>query len=358
MWERIDRVVTDGIARGDHRGAQICVVRDGKVAGDLAWGLPPDHLLPWMSATKPIVAVAVAQLWERGLLDLDDSVARHVPEFAARDKGGVTLRHLLTHTGGFRLADVGGPETPWEETIARICRMRLEPRWVPGQKAGYHFHTSWFVLGEIVRRLDGRPLDRYAREAIFEPLGMTDSWIGMLADRHAAYGARIAPAWDTSGATPVSRGFETAAHCAWVVPGGGGYGPAHDLARFYEMLRAGGILDGARVLSPQTVAALTARHRVGMHDHTFGHVIDWGLGVICDSQHYGDPAIPYGFGPHASSRTFGHGGRESSVGFCDPERGVAASIVFDGMPGEARHDARLRAVTAALYEDLEPSLAR
>lgn len=359
MWTRLLAALEDGIARGDHFGAQACVYQHGRRIADLAVGrrdattaLRPDHLLPWMSASKPLTAVAIAQLWERGALDLEDTVAQHVPAFAAHGKDRLTIRHLLTHTGGFRVADIGTPATPWAETIDRITQTRLEPRWVPGQMAGYHVHTSWFMLGEIVQRLDGRRLDHYLRAAVCEPAGLLDTWLGMPAAEHATYGERVAPTWDTRTATPESRGVETAAHCAWIVPGGAGYGPARELARFYELLRNGGALDGRRVLLPQTVAALTARHRVGLRDRTFGHIVDWGLGFLCDSQHYGDPAVPYGFGPHASSRTFGHGGRESSVGFCDPERALAGALIWNGMPGEPRHDARLRAAMAALYDDL------
>ena len=78
----------------------------------------------WLSSTKPTTAVALAQLWEQGLLDLDDPVARHIPEFAAQGKEGITLRHLLTHTAGLRMLDVGWPGDPWDEIIARICAMR------------------------------------------------------------------------------------------------------------------------------------------------------------------------------------------------------------------------------------------
>src|SRR5205807_7103645 len=107
-------------------------------------------------------------------------------------------------------------------------------------------------------------------------------------------------------------------------PGGGGRGPMRQLARFYEMLRCGGELDGRTVLSPQTVEALTARHRVGMYDHTFGVVVDWGLGFNIDGG---------AMGPHCSPRAFGHGGAQSSLAFCDPEHGMVSAMQTNGMPG-------------------------
>jgi CubicO group peptidase (beta-lactamase class C family) len=128
-------------------------------------------------------------------------------------------------------------------------------------------------------------------------------------------------------------------------------GPMHDLARFYEMLRLGGSIGGTQVLKPETVAAMVTRQRVGMFDQTFRQTIDWGLGIILNSAHYG-PGIPYQFGPHASPDTFGHGGSQSSTGFCDPRHKLCVGLVFNGMPGEAAHDKRLRATLKALYEDL------
>ena len=102
----------------------------------------------------------------------------------------------------------------------------------------------------------------------------------------------------------------------------------------------------------ESVQMMTARQRVGMYDETFKHTMDWGLGVIVNSDRDGE-SPPYGYGRHASAETFGHGGSQSSVGFADPAHGLAVGLVFQGMPGEKRHDRRLRTVLAALYEDLQ-----
>ncbi len=89
-----------------------------------------------------------------------------------------------------------------------------------------------------------------------------------------------------------------------------------------------------------------------MYDHTFKHNMDWGLGFILNSP-TPDPDLPYGFGPHASPRTFGHGGAQSSAGFADPEHHLVVAYVFNGMPGEVKHQQRLQALNTAIYEDLE-----
>ena len=352
------------MAAGDHVGAQVYVSREGEVVADFATGrarsspevaLHPVSLCLWMSATKPVAAVAIAQLWERGLLELDDPVARHLPPFAASGKETVTVRHLLTHTGGFRALAGNWEDRPWDEIVAAVCDARLEPDWVPGRKAGYHLATSWYVLGELLRRLDPqhRPFERYVREMIFEPLGMNDSWVGLPPERYRAYGERIAFMHETTHPAPRSpHSSDTEAGAAACRPGSSGRGPVRELGYFYEMLLGRGRRDGARVLSPQSVEAITATHRVGMYDHTFRHTMDWGLGFLINSSRYGPGPAPYGYGPHASPRTFGHGGSQCCSAFADPEHDLAVAILWNGRPGEQRHDRRLRETMTALYVDL------
>ncbi len=360
------------IAAGLELGGQLFLVLRGAVVADAGFGearpgvpMRRDHLMLWMSSTKPVAAVAICQLWERGRLELDDPVALHIPEFAQGGKERVTVRHLLTHTGGVRMLDTGWPAAGWEEIVARVCAQRLEPRWEPGRKAGYHLASSWFILGELVRRLDGRRFESYAREEIFEPLGARDCWIGMLVQRYRDYGARIAPMFDVvpsagvaageSGsppAVPAENGATAEARLVVPSPGGNGCGPIRELARFYQMLLAGGALDGRRLLRRETVEAIAARHRVGLIDATFRVRLDWGLGVIVNSAHYGEPEMPYGYGPFAGPRTFGHSGARSSTAFADPDAGLVVALAVNGMPADDVHRQRFERLMAALYRDL------
>jgi CubicO group peptidase (beta-lactamase class C family) len=213
------------------------------------------------------------------------------------------------------------------------------------------------VLGEVIRRLDGRPFGRYVREEVFEPLGLHDSWVGMPRERYLFYKAtgRIAALWMSEGSEGPEmkdHGWDSEARCVRPNPGGNGYGPVRELGRFYEMLLARGTGNGNRILSPQAVEAMTARHRTGMMDLTFKHVLDWGLGFIVNSAWYGAETVPYGYGRHASPRTFGHSGYRSSVGFADPEWGLAVALAFNGTPSNERHEVRVRSVLDAIYEDL------
>ena len=356
---RTTALLREQMAAGLHIGAQVYASHRGRVVADFGVGesrpgvpMSPDTMMAWMSATKPISAVAIAQQWERGKLTLDDPVARHIPEFAQNGKEAITLRHILTHTAGIRWIETGWPQAPWDQIIAKICAMKIERDWVPGQKAGYSAFTSWFLLGEIVRRVDGRDCATYVRQEIFEPLEMTDSWIAMSPEVYCAYGTRLGILQKTEGGNVTPLGVDTEAACTNARPSSSGHGPARELGRFYEMLLAGGALRGRRILLPQTVKPLVARQRVGMYDHTFKHVMDWGLGFVLNSNQYGADTVPYGYGPHASDHTYGHSGYQSSSAFADPDNDLAVAIICNGAPGEAAHDRRMRAVHAALYEEL------
>lgn len=358
-FPRLTAELESGIAAGLHLGGQVYLSRHGAVLADFAFGVSQpdvpvttDMLLPWMSGSKPLAAVAIAQLLERGLLQLDDPVTRFIPEFDQHGKAEITLRHILTHTCGFRGKGREAAGTPWDTIIANVCALPLEEGWIPGETAGYHVASSWFILGEVIRRIDGRSYSRYVRDEICMPLGLTDSWVGMPLSQFVAYGSRIGWMYLTERGARDVQPWHSAEICTWCSPGGGGRGPIRELGRFYEALLDGGANDHGRILQPDTVALLTRRHRVGKFDVTFQHKIDWGLGFIVNSVQYGPQTVPYSFGLHASPETFGHGGFQSSCGFADPQHGLAIAVVLNGTPGEARHSKRIRLINSAIYEDL------
>ena len=365
-------VIAESQSAGLHLGAQLYISLKGEPVMDLAVGesragvaLQPDTIMLWLSASKPVTAVAIAQQWERSRLHLDDPVCRFIPEFGSQGKETVTVRHLLTHTAGFRSADKIPEDLGWDETIETICQTPLEPSWVPGQKGGYHVSSSWFLLGEIVRRLDGRRFDRYVREMIFEPTGMDDSWLGLPPAAYRRYGERIGVMHLVEkGQSQPHPFWNSEAGCALCRPGSNGRGPIRELGRFYEMLLGGkegrrALLPEAKscsvpqVLKPETVLTFTTRHREGLYDQTFQHIIDFGLGFIINSNRYGIDTLPYGYGRHASEETFGHSGAQSSCAFADPKHGLVVAWAFNGMPGERLHQKRARELNTAIYEDLK-----
>ena len=353
-------VIHGGITRGLHLGVQLFVSRDRHPLVDLAVGenqpgeaLTSGHILPWLSAGKPLTAFAILKLVERGLLDLDRPVMEYIPEFGQSGKESVTTRHLLTHTAGIDAIALGWPTTPWEEIIARICAAPLKAGSVPGETPAYDPQRSWFLLGEIIQRLQGRPVAEVLRTDICEPLRMMDTWLAIPDsgwDEHAPRLGRIHVS--NAGALKMNHSHLREAATA-PAPGSSCRGPIRELSRFYEMLLSRGSWAGRQLLSPELVGQMTTRHRIGKFDQTFQHTVDFGLGMIINSNQYGANTIPYGFGRRASVNSFGHGGSQSCIGFADPERRLAVAAVANGYPGEVPHNRRFREMLTALYEDLE-----
>jgi CubicO group peptidase (beta-lactamase class C family) len=349
-------VISAGLEERIHLGAQLCVMQRGEVLIDEAFGearegvpMTRDSLTLWFSAGKPITAVAIAQLVERGLLAWDARVAEVIPEFARHGKDAVTVRHLLTHTAGLRHADAIDVSLSWGEQIKRICELPLEPDWIPGQRAGYHVWATWHLLGEIVRRVSGKPVDEFVRENIFLPLGMNDSWLALTPTALAQNESRIAFVYDTCGdSARLKDDWNEREGLVRCRPGGSARGPVRELARFYEALRRG----GENILRPNIVAMISSRQRAGMFDETFQFKMDAGFGFILNSNRDGFQ-MPYGYGRHASREAFGHSGNQSSCAFADPARELVVAWVCNGLPGERKHQQRQRSINNAIYEDLD-----
>lgn len=348
--------IQSGIDHGDHLGAQIYLSQNQESLLDMSLGscrpgqpLVFDMLPCWLSAGKPVTAAAVLQQVEAGRCNLDDPVVQFLPDFGTNGKEPITLRHLLTHTGGFRSAEGASTAPSWDEIIARICRSRLEAGWVPGATAGYHFTVSWFILADIVQRLSGQSYSDYVREHVFLPLGMKNCWIGMPGETLDALRDRIAPMFSSEDGRLVPHPtLDRDSEIIRCKPGSGTRGPARELGFFYEAL----LRNESALLSAGGIRQMTSRQRQGLYDMTFKHVIDWGLGVLINDPNGRGESLPYGFGRHASPETFGHGGSLSSCAFADPRHQLAAAIWFNGQPSDARHQERIQGVCAAIYEDL------
>lgn len=355
---RTAEVIAADFAAGQHRGFQVYVSLRGETVADAATGeaapgvgMTPETLVCWLSSGKPLTAMAVALTWQWGRFGLDDTIAEFIPEFAANGKERVTVRHLLTHTGGFPAVETGYPEAGWKESIAAICAAPLAEGWAVGRTAGYHVASSWFVLGELVRRVTLRPIEDVVRRSICEPAGVVDTWLAVPEKRAAGYGDRIGWMWRRVGKTLEPLDWHQPPRLTRCSPGSSARGPIRELGRFYEwLLRL--LRDGMEPLTAQTVEAMTSPHRVGEVDRTFQHVVDFGLGFLVNSNRYGPETVPYGFGRHCSPRAFGHGGAQSSMGFADPEHGLVVAWAANAQIGEPRHNARNRAINTAIYEDL------
>jgi CubicO group peptidase (beta-lactamase class C family) len=319
-------------------GAALSVYCRGRLVLDLVGGLAdtqrgapvcPETLFPLFSGTKPFAAVALWQQIERGRLDLDDPVAAYWPAFGQNGKEHVLVRHLLSHRGGFPTTPADLPRVQWgdrQATSAAMAAISLE--YEPGTTSAYHFLTQHWVCAELLRRLDGREYPDYLREEITLPLGMPDTFVGLLmALEHRVAMLHGTDGTDDRGRVMIRANRELPLH-RMAIPGGSGVSTARDMTRFYGAIGAGGALDGVRILRPETVARMLAIEVDGQVDATFNVPVRRGLGF-----ELGGLADPRRHWPGATStgRTFWHGGFGSSVCWGDADSGLAMAFLSNGV---------------------------
>ena len=271
-WARMDELVADAIAAKAAPGAVVLVGRGDQTVYEKAYGfratvpsqetMTADTVFDLASLTKVVATTtAVMTLVEQGRVRLNDPVAAFVPGFDRYGKGGITVRHLLTHVSGLRPDVDLHPWTGYDAAIA--LAVDEVPTAAPGEQFVYS-DINFFLLGDIVARVTGQPLDAYLKRAVFEPLRMRDT--GFMPA--PSLRPRIAPtercaeqdAWPCKrpDAAPL-RGVvhdPTARRMGGVAGHAGLFSTASDLQRFARMLINGGELDGVRVLSAATVARM------------------------------------------------------------------------------------------------------
>jgi CubicO group peptidase (beta-lactamase class C family) len=315
--------------------AQLCVLRDGRVVIDEAVGCAPDALFWIFSTSKPYAALLVHLLAERGALALDEPVAAYWPEFAQRDKGGITVRQVLRHRAGLPVLADALAMTDWRRSVRALERART--RWPPGQVPAYHLLSYGFLLGEIARRVGGAPVDALLRAELLDPLGLGDTHLG-LPDR---LWHRHVPIRGVSGARVNAAYFNRRATRRSVVPAAGVSATARDVARFYQMLLDGGTLDGVRVLAPQTIEVARRPSSEGEVDRFLRLPIRWSEGFQLGGPGQ-DPAASRPMGRQSSPLTFGHNGSNCCLAWADPTRRLVfaylTNLLLPGHDG-ARHQA-------------------
>ena len=356
---RTSEIVAGDQQAGQHKGIQLFVSLPGQTVADIAVGeaapdrpLTTETRMAWLSSGKPLTALAIGRLVEAGRLAWEDTVATHLPEFEGKGKEQVTIRHLLTHTGGIAANDSGYPEATWDESIRLIAESPLEEGWEVGESAAYQPSVSWFLLGEIIARVSGRSFSEFLDDEILTPCGMPMTSFSIGEQQAGRLEEKLGWMWSRRGRELEPLDWHQFPRLGRKSPGSSARGPVRELATFYRQLLeslAGG--PGA-VFPSELVATMTRPHRVGKMDRTFRHTIDFGLGFLVNSNRYGPETVPYSFGRHASPRAFGHGGSQSSIAFADPEHGLVVAWATNAMIGEPRHQKRNLAINSAIYEDL------
>jgi CubicO group peptidase (beta-lactamase class C family) len=220
--------------------------------------MTPDTVFDMASLTKPVATgTAVMLLIQQGKLKPDDFVSKHWPAFAANGKEKVTVEHLLLHTSGL-IAD--NPAADYadgkEKALERVANLKLQTP--PGTRFVYS-DVGFIVLGHLVERISGMPVDQFAKKNVFDPLKMADTGF----NPPEALRKRIAPTGLRDGKTILGEVHDPRAFKLGGVAGHAGlFSTADDMARYCRMLLRGGELDGTRILDADTVKLFTTAHVV------------------------------------------------------------------------------------------------
>ncbi|MFN9717086.1 MAG: serine hydrolase domain-containing protein [Planctomycetota bacterium] len=351
----------DGVQRGLHSGLQVYISVDAQPLlsvgmGDSRSGVPLTEttIMPWRSAGKPVTAFLVMKRVEEGRLCLQTKIGDVLSEARMTDKADITIFDLLTHQSGFPQTDTGWPHVDWDDSVARSLQTACQ---LPVGSAAYHPQSSWFILGEILRRLESESnevsFDFILRRDVFDLLGMVDVWCGIPSLVHDQLASRLPVLYERVGGQLRPSNYGTSLWLTAPSPGGNLRGPVSRLGRFLEVLLRQGVLhDGRQVMSSTVVQQMTSVHRAGQFDQTLQHTIDLGLGIMRDSGRYGISTVPYGYGRYCSETSFGHGGSQCSTGFVDPERKLVVAWAANTFCGEPQHQRRNRLINEAIYQDL------
>ncbi|MGZ4711960.1 MAG: serine hydrolase domain-containing protein [Acidimicrobiia bacterium] len=356
---------------GADLGASVAVVLDGEAAVDL-WGGWADeaHTRPWTedtvtnvwSTTKTMVALSALLLVERALVDPFAPVARYWPEFAANGKEHVEVRHLMSHTSG-----VPAWEQPvtyadiydWESSTARLAAQA--PWWTPGEGSGYHALNYGHLIGEVIRRVDGRGLKQFVAEELAEPFG-ADFQIG-LRDKDLSRVSDVVPPpplpIDLDALGPELKenialrtltspliDAATANTAGWRhadIGGANGHSNARGVARIQSIVGNDGTIDGRKILSRDTLDLIWQEQSHGP-DHVLFLPLRFGIG-------YGLPepsTLPY----IPEGEICFWGGYGGSMIVVDRGRRMTVAYMMNKMEAGIIGGLRSRAILESCYRSL------
>ncbi len=356
--------------RGADVGASVAIVRDGELVADL-WGGSLDEAgtTPWQrdtiinvwSTTKTMSCLSLLVLASRGLVDVDAPVERYWPEFGANGKGNVLVRHLLSHTAGLPgwQARLEGTDLyDWDKVCALLAEQATW--WEPGWKSGYHAVTQGNLVGEVVRRVDGRSVGTFFAEEIAGPLG-ADFHIGT-GPEHDHRVAPVIPApplvfGSADGSTAPDRDSipyraanprlvaEQSWDVAWrraEIPAAGGHGNARGVALAQCAVSAGGSARGVDLLTKETIDRIFDVQAAG-RDLVLGIGVTFGVGYGLNSPK--NPISP-------NTRVCYWGGWGGSLVVNDVDAGFTFAYVMNRMGEGTVGDDRAHTILRAAYASL------
>ncbi|HVR69869.1 MAG TPA: glycoside hydrolase family 3 N-terminal domain-containing protein, partial [Vicinamibacteria bacterium] len=345
----LDGVIDRALAAGAFPGGVVAVGRDGALAELRPFGrftydpgapaVKADTVYDLASLTKVVVTTTVAMiLVDEGRLDLARPVSAFIPSFRGGDKDKVTVEHLLTHSSGVDwwaplYKEIAGQP----EYVRSIVAMDLKH--APGAKALYS-DLGLILLGEILQRVAGEPLDTFARKRILEPLGMKDT----LYRPGQGLRPRIAPAEIVAERGGLVHGVvhdENAMALGGVAPHAGLFGTAPDLARFAQMMLDGGVFEHQRIVSRATVEQFTGAIRVPGSSRAYG---------------WEKPTAENSAGARLSPSAFGHTGFTGTSMWIDPARRLFV-ILLTNRVHPTRENSQIRQVRKDVHDAAVDGLA-
>jgi len=318
------------VAAGRVAAASILVARNGHVVLHAGHGAAPDAVYLLASISKPVNAVALMRLVERGVVALDDPVACYLPEFAGADRASVRVRDLLTHTSGLpdmlpENLDLRRAHAPLSAFVQGACTVPL----LYPPRTGFEYQSMGTLLaGEIVQRVSGQALRVFHQREIFEVLGMHQSSLGLggrqIADTVWCEYASSPDVDRFGGNSPYWRDM---GH-----PWGGMHSTATDLSLLLQTFLNGGGLRGQTLLGRATVQRMLSDQNTAIGK-------PWGLGWGLATS----PVWVY-CGELVSPRTFGHSGATGTVAWADPDSQLL-TVILTSRP-TAQDDGRLLRVVS------------
>jgi CubicO group peptidase (beta-lactamase class C family) len=351
MWDAAVGLYKTGV----HPALQLCVRRHGAILIDRAIGHasgngpedPPDadkQLVstdtPYLvySASKAVTAMVVHLLQEKGALDIKDRVSDYIPEYAKHGKGETTIAHVLAHRAGVpglprEVLDVERVNDR-EFIINAICDSK--PFVTPGTMLAYHAASGGFILGEIVTRATGRSIRDILAEEILRPLSFRWGNWGVAEEdvdkvgRDYITGSKLFPPLTMAVKRVLSMPVEEVVELSHdprvltgVIESANVVTTANELSRFFEIFRAGGELDGVRIMQTETIhRALEEQSRLEI-DLSLGFPTRFSYGLMLGSK----LLSPFGLD---TDHAFGHLGLINIMGWGDPERGISVGLITSG----------------------------